>query len=140
MNIQFDPVGTADLVVWAFGTLAIGVCLSKRYTWTVGLAFVATVFSSLRIFQNTLNALPPDPPRMFALTAESALISFLLTIMIAQSVSTKIWIAFFRIIAIINAVAILGDFGYHTINGLLNDETWEVLVSTNPLGSSSTPA
>ncbi|MGZ3698447.1 MAG: hypothetical protein ACXWP5_09950, partial [Bdellovibrionota bacterium] len=118
--------------------------LKKRYSWSVALAFGVTVFSALRIYQNSLNGIPNNPViREFNIAAESALLSVLFSVMVVWAVSLQFWRKFFKAVAVLNAVAICVDLVFHSakllltgygISSLANYEPWGLLLNASMSG------
>jgi hypothetical protein len=110
----------------------------------VVLGFGITVFSSLRIFQNSLNGIPVDPViQQFDTAAEGALISFLLTVMIVQALTIPTWVKIFKALAVVNAVAICVDFLFFSgkvifqhlpLSEIIHHEPWGLLLNASMSG------
>lgn len=125
-----DPIGLSDLIVWVFVTGVFSVWIYRRFTLTPALVFAFVVLSALRIFQNSFNGVPPSELiRLFDLTAESALLSFLLTLFAIQSFSKEFWMAFFKLFALLNALVIIGDKILHP-----HTEVWGLLFNASMSG------
>lgn len=143
ININ-NPLGLADLIVWVVGSIFVCYGLSKRYSWAVPLVFGVTVFSALRIYRNSLNGFSSDPViQQFDAAAQSALLTFLLTVMIVQALSIQSWLKIFKAVAVTNALVICGDSLFFTIKGLLNHlplselrqhEPWGILLNASMSG------
>lgn len=139
-----NPLGLTHYLTWLFGTLAVSYALMWRYQWTVGLAFAFTVISAIRVFQTSLNGLPDDPiVRLIHASAQGALVSFLLTVLIAQALSVKNWIRVFQVVAFANALALIGHSIYFIFQGLFSGlplvqvfqfEPWGILFNASMSG------
>jgi hypothetical protein len=130
-----NTIGFAHFVAWTLGLIILCYGLSKRYPWTVCLAFGMTVFSALRIYQAALNGIPMDPViREFIRSAEAAIVAFLLTVMIIQALSIRAWTKIFKILAIVNALALCVDSLFFTTKGLMNGMTWAQFREHEPWG------
>jgi hypothetical protein len=130
-----NHLGLAHFFVWTVGLVIVCYGLSKRYPWTVCLAFGITAFSALRIYQAALNGIPVNPViREFIHSAEAAVISFLLSVMIVQALSVPTWTKIFRGLAVLNALAICADSLFFTVKGLFHHLPWAELRAHEPWG------
>jgi hypothetical protein len=130
-----NHLGLAHFFVWTVGLVIVCYGLSRRYPWTVCLAFGFTAFSALRIYQAALNGIPVNPVvRDFIRSSEAAMISFLLTVMVVQALPVRTWTKIFKGLAILNALAICADSFFFTANGLWHHLPWALIREHEPWG------